>query len=73
MHAKKAGLHGGSYCSLRWYVYSDSEGDKGGVGVARWVQGHSEPVAGVLEVPVEVRQLWDTQMCRGRHTDIFVM
>ena len=39
--------------------------------MALWVQGHSEPLAGVLEVPVEVRQLWDTQMSRGRHNDIF--
>ena len=39
--------------------------------MALWIQGHSEPLAGVLEVPVEVRQLWDTQMCRGRHNDIF--
>ena len=31
----------------------------------------SEPLAGVLEVPEEVRQLWDTQMSRGQHNDIF--
>ena len=35
--------------------YSDGEGDKRGVGVALWIQGLSKPLAGVLEVPKEVR------------------
>ena len=51
--------------------YSDGEGNLGGVGVALWVPGHKHPHAGVLEVPEEVRQVWDTQMARGRHNDIF--
>ena len=43
----------------------------GEVGVALWVPGHVLPEAGVLEVPAEVRQLWDGQMTLNRHTDIF--
>ena len=41
--------------------YSDGEGAAGGVGACIWFSPDHPPVAGFLEVPVEIRHLWREQ------------
>ena len=51
--------------------YSDGEGTDGQIGVAFWEAGRQHPIAGVIRVPVELRDLWDRQRRRERYNDIF--
>ena len=41
--------------------YSDGEGAAGGVGAGVWFSPDHPPVAGFLEVPLEIRHLWREQ------------
>jgi len=58
---------------MDWCVsYSDGEGADAGVGVALWSSRLQTPVAGLLYVPAEVRNLWLTQRQRSdQATDIY--
>ena len=48
-------------------TYSDGEGGDAGIGIAAWCPARlgSVPLAGFLEVPLEVRHLWNTQRARA--------
>jgi len=57
-------------------TYSDGEGSDAGVGIAAWCTPRIGPVplAGFMEVPVEIRRLWSRQRSRpslsGEYNDI---
>ena len=51
--------------------YSGGKGGDGQVGVSLWRQGQPHGLAGVIQVPSEIRARWDAKQKQARFKDIF--